>query len=308
MDLEELRSFLAVAETGSFLAAANTLGVPRATLRRRVDALEARAGALLLERSARGVVVTEAGAMLVARGRDILQEATALVSSIREIGREPVGVLRVLLPFGLPPAALASIVSLLRGAYPRLSHHIRFADSFGGDTCDEIDVVVLFGGAAAPPPGSWDSYKIFTVREWLIAKPEYLARRGTPTTLAELAGHELFGWTAPGEDGRTWPTRSGEPLEVEPALTTPDIHLIRQFVLAGLGIGLVPDALLPELDPRLGTVVPVLEDLVGRERSLYVLVPTAFAGLPKLRAVVSHVRRFVAESELFQATNPRARR
>ena len=73
MDLEELRSFLAVVETGSFLAAATNLGVARATLRRRVDALEARAGVPLLERTARGVTVTEAGSVLMARGRQVVK-------------------------------------------------------------------------------------------------------------------------------------------------------------------------------------------------------------------------------------------
>src|SRR5688572_2734885 len=105
MDLEEFRAFLAVVETGSFLAAATQLNTPRATLRRRVEALEARAGVLLLERSARGVVVTAAGAVLADRGRVVLQEASALVASVREIGREPVGVLRALVPVGLPPHA-----------------------------------------------------------------------------------------------------------------------------------------------------------------------------------------------------------
>ncbi|WP_293262739.1 LysR family transcriptional regulator [Nannocystis sp.] len=71
------RAFIAVVETGSFLSAATSLNVARATLRRRVDALEARAGVPLLERSARGVVVTEAGALLATRGRHVLQEASS---------------------------------------------------------------------------------------------------------------------------------------------------------------------------------------------------------------------------------------
>ncbi len=93
MDLEELRAFLAVIETGSFLGAERSLNMPRATVRRRVDALEARAGVPLLNKSREGIVATEAGAVLVTRGRLMIQEATALVASIREIGQEPSGVL-----------------------------------------------------------------------------------------------------------------------------------------------------------------------------------------------------------------------
>lgn len=68
MDLEELRAFLTVVDTGSFLAAADSLGVSRTTLRRRVGSLEARAGVTLLESTSQGAVLTEAGQLLAKRG------------------------------------------------------------------------------------------------------------------------------------------------------------------------------------------------------------------------------------------------
>jgi len=293
MDLEEFRSFLAVVETGSFLAAATNLGLARATLRRRVDALEARAGVPLLERSARGVLVTEAGAMLAARGRLVLQEASALVASLRELGREPVGTLRVLLPVGLPPHALTPLVAAIRGAYPRLALQVRHCDHAVGDLLDDVDLVVYF--AAVGPPGPWLSYAVLHLREWLVASPDYLARRGVPTTIEALAGHELLAWAPPGEDSRLLPTLTGDSFEVEPALITTDIHLIRQCVLAGLGIGFIPDAMLPDPGPPGTALVPVLPDIVGRERTLHVAVPAALAELPKLRAVVHNIRSFAEQ-------------
>jgi DNA-binding transcriptional LysR family regulator len=288
MDLEEFRSFLAVAETGSFLAAATALGVARATLRRRVDALEARAGVPLLERSARGVVLTEAGAVLAARGRSVVQEATALVASVREIGREPVGVLRVVLPVGLPPHLLTPLFAAMRRAYPRLSLHLRTCDDLAG-LLDDVDLAVHFG---PPPPGPWLAYELVRLREWLVAGADYLARRGAPARLEDLAGHELLSWCAPGEDGRLWPVVGGEPLEVEPALVSPDIHFLRQCAIAGHGIALVPDARVPDPGVPDGALRPVLEHLVGRERTLHAAVPAALAGLPKLRAVVRHIQAF----------------
>lgn len=290
MDLEEFRSFLAVVETGSFLAAATNLGVARATLRRRVDALEARAGVPLLERSARGVLVTEAGALLAARGRLVVQEASALVASLRELGREPVGSLRVLLPVGLPPHALAPLYAALRGAYPRLSIQLRHCDHAVGDLLDDVDLVVHF--AAVGPTGPWLSYEVLHVREWLVASPDYLARRGVPTSIEALMGHELLTWAPPGEDSRLLPTLTGEGFEVEPSLITTDIHLIRQCVLAGLGIGFIPDAGLPDPGVADTVLVPVLPELVGRERTLHVAVPAALAESPKLRAVVHNIRTF----------------
>lgn len=294
MDLEEFRAFLAVAETGSFLAAAVNLNVARATLRRRVEALEARAGVPLLERSARGVVLTEAGALLAARGRAVVQEASSLVASVREIGREPVGVLRVLLPVGLPPHAMALLFAAMRSLYPKLMMQARFAEEPGDAALTDIDLVVHFG--VGPLPGSWLSYEVMRTRERLIASADYLQRRGTPTKVEELAGHELLSWCAPGEDGRVWPTRTGEALEVDPALVCADVHLIRQLVLLGQGIGYVPDAQLPDPGVPDGTIVPVLPEVVGRDRSLHMAVPTALANSPKLRAMVKQIQAFAARS------------
>jgi len=107
MDLEERRAFLDVVETGSFLAAADSLGVSRTTLRRRVEALEARTGVPLLKSTSTGIVLTEAGTVLARRGRIMMQETNALLTTIREVGRAPSGVLRVALPGALPPHLLA---------------------------------------------------------------------------------------------------------------------------------------------------------------------------------------------------------
>lgn len=292
MDLEEFRAFLAVAETGSFLAAATNLGVARATLRRRVEALEARAGVPLFERSARGVVLTEAGAVLAARGRLVVQEASALVASVRDIGREPVGVLRVVLPVGLPPHALTPIFAAMRSAYPRLSIHVRLCEDPVRSPPDEVDLLVHFG--AADPPGSWLSHEVLRMREWLIASADYLERRGTPASVDELVGHDLLSWIPPGEDGRVWPTLAGGSFEVDPALVSADVHTIRQCVLAGLGIGFLPDAMLPDPGAPDGTVVPVLPAIVGRTCALRVSIPSALAELPKLRAIVKHIQAFAA--------------
>lgn len=120
MDLEELQAFLHVVKHGSFHAAAEATGMPRTTLRRRVESLQARSGVPLLESNRQGVVLTEAGRALAGRGQAMVEEASALVSSIREIGREPSGLLRLVLPVGLPPHHMAPIFASIRSMYPRL--------------------------------------------------------------------------------------------------------------------------------------------------------------------------------------------
>ena len=289
MDLEELRAFIDVVETGSFLAAAESLGVSRTTLRRRVEALEARAGVPLLKSTHQGILLTEAGEVLARRGRVMMQETSALLASIREVGQEPSGVLRLVLPVGLPPHLLTPLFGLLRANHPLLRVHARFSGDPLGEPLDGVDMAVHLGEDT--PRGPWLSHVVLRVQEGLIASKEYLERRGTPSSLQELQGHELFSWEAPGEDARTWPTLRGATFTVEPALITPDIHFIRSCCIAGLGIGLIPSVELADPSTPADLLVPVLPELVGRERPVRISVPEALSEIPKIKLVLTHIRQ-----------------
>jgi DNA-binding transcriptional LysR family regulator len=291
MDLEELRAFLDVVETGSFLAAAESLGVSRTTLRRRVEALEARAGVPLLKSTRQGILLTEAGEVLAQRGRLMMQETSALLTSLREVGQAPSGMLRVVLPVGLPPHLLVPLFGLLRTAHPQLSVQARFSDNPLGEPLDNVDMAVHFGEDM--PRGPWLSSVVMRVREGLIASQEYLRRRGVPRSPGELRGHELFSWEGPGDDARAWPTLRGTVFTVEPALISTDIHLIRSCCLAGLGIGLVPSLELADPGEPADSLVPVLPDVVGRERPVRISVPEALSEIPKIKLVLTSIRRFL---------------
>jgi DNA-binding transcriptional LysR family regulator len=293
MDLEELRAFLSVVESGSFLAAADMLGVSRTTLRRRVEALEARVGVPLLESTPQGIVLTEAGQVLARRGQIMVEETSALLASIREVGQEPSGVLRVVMPVGMPAHLLTPLVGGLRTAHPRLRVHSRFSNDPLGESLTDVDMVVHFGEDT--PRGPWLSFVVLRVRQWLIASKEYLARRGTPRSIDELARHELLAWQAPGEDACVWPTLQGTTFRVEPALIATDIHFVRYSCIAGLGIGFVPDAMVPDPGVPPDTLLPVLSDIVGREIPVRVTVPAALSDIPKIKMVLTQVRRFLGE-------------
>jgi LysR family transcriptional regulator, nitrogen assimilation regulatory protein len=117
MDLRQLRYFVAVAETGSFSGAAASLRIAQSALSRQVQALEAACRGRLMERGARGVVLTEAGALLLTRARFLLAEAASTVSEVSELNNEPSGLVRVAAPpsFGdilFPPLAAGVVVRL----------------------------------------------------------------------------------------------------------------------------------------------------------------------------------------------------
>jgi LysR family nitrogen assimilation transcriptional regulator len=127
MDLRQLRYFVAVAETGSFSAAAAVLRIAQSALSRQVQALEEACRGPLMERGARGVVLTEAGALLLTRARFLLAEAASTISEISELNNEPSGLVRVAAPpsFGdiLFPVLATGVVRRL----PRVQLELREA-------------------------------------------------------------------------------------------------------------------------------------------------------------------------------------
>lgn len=288
MDLDALRAFVSVVETGSLVAGARHARMARATLRRRVDELEASAGVRLLHRAAHGVTVTPAGTVLAERGRTILREARSLLAHVREIGDEPAGELRMVLPVGLPPQFLLPLVGGLRKKFPRLCIRLRFADDPVAGLLDDVDVAVHFG--ARKPVGPFTSFELVRIREWCVASADYLAKHGKPRRAEDLATHRLLAWDPAESDARQWPLLAGGTLEVEPMIISADIHLLRGMAAHGLGIAFLPDARIPEDRPEGERLQPVLQNLIGRERALRVVVPTSLVDIPRIAAVLGELR------------------
>lgn len=291
MDLEELSAFLKVVDAGSFLGAADTLGVSRSTLRRRVGALEARAGVPLLESTSSGVVLTEAGRALRNRGKTMIEEASALIASVREVGQEPTGTLRIMLPVGLPPYLLTPFLSLLRARLPKLAIHARFSDNPLSQSIVDVDCFLHFANAA--PTGPYLSYELMRPRQWLLASKEYLDKRGTPASIEDLHAHELFEWNAPGHEIGQWPTLQGATFRVTPTLVATDLHFLHRCCIEGMGIALLLDAMVADPRASNNAVVPVLPDVVGRELVMRLSVPKALAEVPKIRILLDLARQFL---------------
>ncbi len=291
MDLEELRAFLAVAERGSFLAAAVHTSMSRATLRRRVDALESRIGRPLLDRNSQGVTLTEVGELLASQGRVIMQDVGVLVDALRNVSRAPAGRVTVMLPIGLPPHLTPQLVSLLRAQCPDIEVTVRLHNDPAGAALDDVDIAVY--ASDNDPPGPWIIHEVMVVREHLIASADYIAEHGAPETLEALAEHELYAWSAPDRDPRTAPLWSGGTTPIKPVFLASDIHMLRHIAHAGLGLVLAPDAEIdePHLDRReLRTILP---KLIGRHRSARVAVRGVVAELPKNRAVLERFHALI---------------
>lgn len=131
MDLRQLRYFVAIAETGSFSAAAASLRIAQSALSRQVQGLEQSCRGALFERGARGVVLTEAGTLLLTRARFLLAEAASAISEISELNREPSGLVRLAAPpsFGDIVNPLLAVGVLTRFPRVQLELHDELNDS-----------------------------------------------------------------------------------------------------------------------------------------------------------------------------------
>lgn len=304
MDLEETRAFLAVIEHGSFKAAAENLNQPRATLRRRVESLEVRAGVALLERSRNGVEPTAAGAMLARHGRTVLRETEALLRLLRGVGDDVLrGSLRVGIPSSLPADAVALVFGLFRAKFPQLCLDLRVAADPVAELLDDVEIALHLGVEC--PNKRWLTRPLVHLREGLYASASYLSRRGRPQSLEDLGGHVLIG-SKSGIDAERWPLVAGGSLAITPAMAAEDAQLRRRFVELGFGLALLPDLELGERELDDDVLTPVLDQQIGRRLLLSAVIPEVLAESPKLRAMLAHLERFFARRERPQAATDSA--
>lgn len=294
MSFDDLRAFLLVADEGSFLSAAERLGVSRTTLRRQVDALEAQTGVPLLERGAKGAVLTEAGKRLRERGRAMEQEFSALLRSARETSLRPEGEVRLLLQIGLPAAAMSAVFQMFRASWPGIHMRARFSEAPLEANLSDVDVLIWFG--LSEPGAAWETHTMIRLRQRLFASQAYLDEHGVPKTLDDLRTRDVLAWLPFGERDAKLVTKAGTVHPLNTALSATNVDLIHECARLGLGIGWAPDAGLPP-PPGQEPLVPLLEDIVGFDSEVRLGIPRALAQVPKVRVFLSTIdaaREFVA--------------
>lgn len=224
--LKGIEVFVAAAEAGSFTAAARSLHLTNSAVGKAVARLEERLRTRLFERTTRRLTLTDAGSAFYRVCVDVLAELEAAEQALAAEQLEPTGRLRVDLPatFGRLKV-LAPLFSFCE-RHPGVQPHISFTDRFV-DVIDEgIDVAVRIGG-----PDTWPAnvgHRLLG-REQLIfcASPGYLARRGTPNTPGDLAGHDVVTYGKADGSASTWIEATG----TGPALP----HLFDGRIVVGNG-------------------------------------------------------------------------
>lgn len=291
-DLTGIPAFLAVAETGSFRAAAERIGVTRSAVSQSLRALENRLGTALFNRTTRSVTLTEAGHEFYDRVAPAIGEVAAAIDVARDRESSPTGQLRLAVSSIAEDFLSGPLIASFAEAYPGIHVDVTVTD-------EEFDIVArgfdagvrlgeVLGQAMIGVPVTGDQ------RQMVVGSPDYLARFGAPEHPRDLPKHLCIGWrpapeTAPyrwefTEDGRDFA------VDVHPRVTTNDIWAMVRTAVAGGGLTFgVEDTFRPYL--QRGELVPLLEKYCPPFPGFFLYFPERRNLAPKLRALIEHVRR-----------------
>jgi DNA-binding transcriptional LysR family regulator len=290
MNLDAVHAFVAVARAGGFAAAGRALRMPRSTLSRQIQRLEAELGVRLMERTTRAVRLTEAGLGYFQRCSHALDLIDAASSGARDAGAQPRGKLRVAAPIDVARVAIATLLPDFRRRYPDIELAFEVAQHKVDLVREGFDLALR--GGERLEDSSMAARKLSTFVFRLYASPSYLSARGHPSTPADLVGHDLVAF-APGGAALPWRLVGPEgPAQFEPDawLIGNEFGLLISAMADGLGIGLAESLSIAHhvRDGRLQAVLPEYTMYGG---ALYAVYPSARRVPPKVRVFIALLQR-----------------
>ena len=175
--LREIECFIAVAELGSFVKAADALNVSKAAISRTILDLEARLGARLMQRTTRRLSLTEAGTLYLDRCKQIVAALEEADQSLMAGNPDPSGLLRINVPHTFGVLHLSQVWPCLLKRYPGIKLDITLSDRIVDIIEEGYDVAIRI---ARLPNSSLIYRKLASTRLVVCASPDYLAQYGTP--------------------------------------------------------------------------------------------------------------------------------
>ena len=187
--LHDMTLFVEVARSTSFSRASRNLGVPGATLSRRIAAMERQFGVRLFDRTTRRVDLTEAGRRYFERCGHLVDEARLAQEALRETAAQPSGHVRISMPVDLGVALVGPLLIDFARQFPGVSFDLDLSPKNTDLVEEHVDVAIRLGSVQND---KLVARHIGSVEQRLFASPTYLALRGRPTQPADLVEHECI--------------------------------------------------------------------------------------------------------------------
>ncbi|GLH75172.1 transcriptional regulator [Bradyrhizobium sp. SSBR45G] len=294
--LLNMKAFVATARAGSFSEAARQLRLAPSVVTKRVTQLEWSLKSKLLRRSTRRLQLTEVGERYLETMQQIVREYDEMAAGVKRSPDEIEGLIRIKAP-GSPMAIdLSGLLAAFQIKYPRVTLDAVLVDRTVNPVEEGFDIVLTmmpssFHGVIEEP--------LLAYPRVLCAAPSYIARRGQPRHVRDLADHDCLVFTPMGQvwtfDGKSGLTT----VAVRPRLVTNNNALLVEALSAGGGIAVVSrTAMTPRL--RSGALVEVLPDVLVPDLWVKALVPSARANLARVQTLLAAIRdafRVVGESQ-----------
>jgi DNA-binding transcriptional LysR family regulator len=240
--LEAMQIFVRVAELASFTQAADSLGLPKASISTAVKQLESLLGARLLHRTTRKVQLTQDGLTFYERSKDLLTDMDELQSMFQHGEAAISGRLRVDMPSGVARNIVIPQLPAFLEAHPRLELELSSTDRRVDIVREGFDCVLRVGMLT---DSTLIARALGRFRMVNCASPAYLARYGTPQSLEELSRHQLIQYvTTLGTKATGWEYFDGERftnLDMAGVMTVNNADAYQAACVAGLGLIQVPE-------------------------------------------------------------------
>lgn len=266
-----MRTFVAVVDAGGFTAASHRLGRTKGVVSKYVVELEDRLGVRLLNRTTRQLALTEIGRVYYARAVDLIADLDALEAEIREQNQDVRGALRISAPRLMGERMVGRAVAEFLMGHPEVTAELVLTDRFVEPVEEGFDVLIR---VADLPDTSLIARRVSPVASRVIASTAYLAGAGRPQSPRDLSRHSCVIDTnlrQPTAWAFTTATGGREIVQISGRLKVNGALAVREAVIAGAGIGLVPEFVLD------GASADRIEELfagaVAGDAALYVLYP-----------------------------------
>jgi DNA-binding transcriptional LysR family regulator len=287
-DFEAWDLFVAVAQHGSFAAAARTRSLSVPTVSRAVARLEARLGAALFHRSSRRLSLSALGHEALGQAQALVAAAQALEERLGEATTTPSGPIRLAAPLEFGRAHVAPLLAEFLARNPQVSVELALDDARIDIVASGHDIVLRIGRLA---DSSLIARRLCPVERIPVASPAYLARHGRPRHPADLARHLCLIYTnAPQPD--VWqfigPEGASYSVTVSGPLRANSGGALNPAAIAGAGIALQPDFLAAEALAA-GTLEPLLPDWRPPPLGLYLITPPSPLRPVRVRLLMDHL-------------------
>jgi len=289
LDIEELQTFVEVADAGGVSAAALRLGVAKSIVSRRLLRLEAELGVQLLSRSTRGASLTEAGATFRDYAARVCAEIDAARDAILPAG-DLRGRLRVAVPLSFGPTHFAPILAEMARRHPQLHIQACYSDRFVDLIAEGYDCAIRVGYLQ---DSGLIARRIGRIHGKLVASPDYVKAHGSPETPEELSAHQALM-----QGAEAWQLMDGDRIiTVHPQgrFKSDNGTALVVAAIAGLGIAYLPDWLTHE-HLASGTLVPVMTRHPPPPAGAYVIRPPGQHPARKIRVLTELLIEYCDQS------------